>query len=461
MVPSGLFVLQRAAMRGRTADVLILGGGLTGISAAAHLRRSWLLVEREARLGGTARSTLRDGYTFDQTGHWLHLRDPYTRGLVGELLGDRMARVARKAQIFSSGVLSRYPFQANLEGLPPAVIKECLLGFIAAWQRQEAGASRPVKSFHDFILDRFGEGIARHFMVPYNHKLWGVHPREITAEWCTRFVPVPSLEDVVGGAVGATPPEMGYNISFVYPREGGIETLTRALASRMDLGIGEVATGATVERIDVDAREAVVGGERVGYRAIVSTIPLPELLRRIPDLPDDLQADAAALRCTPVRYFDLAARRTPPADYHWIYVPEEKYPFYRVGVYSNAVPAMAPPGHAAYYVELADRGPRPTGSALAALTADVVRGLVAAGALHSVDDVAFAELHEIEHAYVVFDDRYYAATTRLRAWLEERGIFPRGRYGYWTYNGMEDCILAGREVASTIDARMAVTRPLD
>ena len=69
-------------------------------------------------------------------------------------------------------------------------------------------------------------------MIPYNEKIWGVHPREITAAWCSRFVPLPNLEQVIAGAVGAGPPEMGYNQSFLYPKSGGIETFTRALLTR-------------------------------------------------------------------------------------------------------------------------------------------------------------------------------------------------------------------------------------
>ena len=70
-------------------------------------------------------------------------------------------------------------------------------------------------------------------MIPYNEKIWGVHPREITAAWCSRFVPLPNLEQVIAGAVGAGPPEMGYNQSFLYPKAGGIETFTRALLTRL------------------------------------------------------------------------------------------------------------------------------------------------------------------------------------------------------------------------------------
>src|SRR5262249_48951515 len=146
------------------------------------------------------------------------------------------------------------------------------------------------------------------------------------------------------GAVGANPPELGYNISFLYPREGGIETMTRALVGSIDLGRGEIRTGTSPDVIDVEAREVVVGGERVPYRAVVATLPLPELLKRTGGMPADVEKAATQLRCTAVRYLNVATRHPPPADFHWIYVPEERVPFYRVGIYSNALPSMAPRG---------------------------------------------------------------------------------------------------------------------
>src|SRR4029077_11958256 len=99
--------------------VVILGGGLTGISAAIHLRAPWVLFEKEARLGGHARTDERDGYKFDKTGHWLHLRDAAAKQRVEKLLPGEMVPVARRARIFSHGVLTRNPYQANLHGLPP------------------------------------------------------------------------------------------------------------------------------------------------------------------------------------------------------------------------------------------------------------------------------------------------------------------------------------------------------
>ncbi len=427
--------------------VVILGGGLTGISAAIHLgaaAQPWVLFEREARLGGHARTDERDGFRFDKTGHWLHLRDPGVKKMVADLLPDGMASVARKAKVFSHGALTRYPFQANLHGLPPEVIKECLLGVIEAKARPEAGEPA---NFEEYCLRHFGAGISKHFMIPYNEKLWGVHPREITAAWCSRFVPLPNLEQIVAGAVGAGPPEMGYNVSFVYPKQGGIETFTRALTTRM--AGGEVHTGATPDVIDYRKRVVTVGGEEIPYRAVVASIPLPELLRRMPGLPPDIEAHAARLRCTTLRYLNVATRTRPPEDWHWIYVPERKYPFYRVGIFTNAMPSMAPAGQSSLYVELSDRAPIRDHDAV---TREVANALVETGGLASAEDVVFADPKEITYAYVVFDEHYYPATQAIFAFLEKHAIYPRGRYGAWTYNAMEDCVIAGREVAATIAA---------
>jgi protoporphyrinogen oxidase len=440
---------------GTAKPVVILGGGLTGISTAVHLRGPWVLFEREDRLGGHARTDERDGYRFDKTGHWLHLRDPAIKQMVDELLPGQMVGIARKARIFSHGVLTRYPFQANLHGLPPEVIKECLVGVVEAKLAGVTGGAAAAEpaNFEEYCLRHFGRGISKHFMIPYNEKIWGVHPREITAAWCSRFVPLPDLEQVIAGAVGAGPPEMGYNQSFLYPKSGGIETFTRALQTRMasqpgsaDGAGGRVFTRSSPDTIDWRRGEVGVGGERIAYRACVATLPLPELLKRMIELPADIEAHAARLRCTTLRYLNVASKSRPPADWHWIYVPEKRYPFYRVNVFSTAMASMAPPDCASICVEMADRGPISE-----AAIRDTAQALSAAGALADPNDVVFAEPKQIEYAYVVFDRNYYEATRAIFAFLEQNRIYPRGRYGAWTYNAMEDCVLAGREVAATIE----------
>lgn len=433
---------------GDASRVIILGGGLTGIGTALHLaHRPWLMLEQQDRLGGHAKTDETRGFFFDKTGHWLHLRDPGIRSLVESVLPDQLVTVARRARVFSHGVLTRYPFQGNLHGLPPEVNSECLLGFL---QSQLHPPTEAPRNFEEYCLQKFGAGISKHFMMPYNEKLWGVHPREITSEWCSRFVPVPKLDDVVRGAVGDVPPEIGYNVSFLYPKQGGIESLVRGLVSRLD---GErIHTRSCPERIRVHDHTVEIGGEQLAYGALVASAPLPELVNLLDHPPREVIDAAERLRCTAVRYLNVATRRPTKADYHWLYVPEEKYPFYRVGVYTNAVPSMAPAGCGSLYVELSDRGPMP---ALDSILPGIVEALVAAQILDAPDDVLFAELKEIRWAYVVFDDHYYESVATITRYLESVDIYPRGRYGSWTYNSMEDCLLAGRQVAQLLDKKVA------
>lgn len=411
------------------------------------------MIEREPEVGGHARSRRRGGHTFDVTGHWLHLRDPAIRALVTALTPtDAWLSVDRRTRVFSHGALLPYPFQANLHGLPLPVVQECLVEFLAAREAEARGDHPELpRTFVEFAERRFGRGIARHFFIPYNRKLWGPALDRLNTAWIDRYVPMPTPSQVIGGAIGVPQEGLGYNASFLTPRAGGIDLLPRSIAAAIEARRpGAIELGAEVDAIDPVGRRVHVRGAPgwQPYRALISTLPLPELIARMDPAPAPpaVREAAAALRWIRWRYLDVAARAEVPADYHWVYVPEARLPFFRVGVYSNASPAMAPAGAASLYVELDDRaGPIDE--------AEVARGLVEVGALARAEDLAFTQVHEIEHAYVVFDDDHGPATALLHRWLASVGIRSCGRYGAWVYNSMEDSMIQGREAAAWAEAQ--------
>jgi protoporphyrinogen oxidase len=418
--------------------VAILGAGLTGLSAAIELdRRSvpYRIFEKLAVPGGHAVTREDNGFRFDRTGHLLHLKSDALRAQVLDWIGPDHLRVQRRSVIWSNGVYTRYPFQANTYGLPPAVAYECLAGFLNAHFSKDQPEPR---NFEEFCLNHFGEGISRHFMIPYNSRLWGVHPREITSAWCQRFVPLPRLEDVIAGAVGLNDRELGYNTNFIYPRLG-IGELAQGMARR----VPELELGRSPQRIELGARRLVFADEAVDFDVLLSSIPLPTLLGLIDELPQPVRAAAAKLRCSHLDYLDVALCRPSGKDFHWAYVPEAKYPFYRVGHYSHFSPALAPPGKASLYVELADRS-RPD---LAQLLPQVARGLIEMGIIDSPDAIEFARTRRIDFAYVIFDHEYFGALDVIRPFLEEARIISSGRYGNWNYSAMEDALVFGKTAA--------------
>ncbi|MFH1434291.1 MAG: FAD-dependent oxidoreductase [Pseudomonadota bacterium] len=428
-------------------DILIIGAGLAGMSAAARLRGKCRvrIVEKEDRPGGLVVTDEVKGFRFDRTGHLLHLRDPSIRKWILGLMGGTMTVVHRMSRIFSNGVYTRYPFQSNTFGLPPQAARECLEGYLKVWRNPPR---LKIRSFMDFINVHFGEGFAKHFMVPYNRKIWGVHPRDMTADWCARFVPVPRLEDVLAGAVGLHDRELGYNKKFYYPRLG-IGRLSEALARSVGRHT-EIELGKAVASIDHCRRTATLkSGEKIHYKHIISSMPLKALGRCIENPPAAAAEAFSLLRCNPLRYLDVALKTRPGTPYHWSYVPSTGIPFYRVGAYSNFSPALVPRGCGSLYVELASRGP----IAMTRLMPSVSKNLVAMGIIRRASDIKFAIPKSIDYAYVVYDHDHSRATAAIARFLEKNGVFSIGRYGGWNYSAMEDALIMGRETALKIIGR--------
>ncbi|MAD59898.1 MAG: hypothetical protein CMH49_00090 [Myxococcales bacterium] len=428
---------------------LVIGAGLAGLSTLIHSRQknkqdSLQILEAADHVGGKARSEQIDGFTFDVTGHWLHLRDDKMRALVIQACGEEhFAPVQRLSRVWSHGVYTRYPFQANVHGLPPQVVHECVMGAV------EARLARPdqidevdePERFSDWVRFYFGEGIAKHFMIPYNAKLWGVSADEITSRWCQRFVPRPKLESIVAGAVGCHQDGMGYNATFLYPKQGGIQTVAEHLA---DLGgRSNIQLNTAVESIEpFNKTLTLLNGKRLSYHKLVNTMPLPDLIDRCTQVPNEVRAARSKLRATEVIYLNVGIEGKLGQADHWIYVPEERWPMYRVGSFTNAMPTMAPDGHSSLYIELSDRE-----RSLEQIVPEVIEGLIAMKLIDHERQVKLVEPRRIPNAYVIYDEHYHEAREIIHEWLTKVDILSVGRYGDWNYSSMEDALLDGKRAS--------------
>ncbi len=428
--------------------ILIIGAGLAGLSTAYHLHdRPCRVVEKEKEAGGLCRSYRMDGFTFDWTGHLLHFRQPAIRELVERLLAGQLEQHSRRSYIYSYRTYTEYPYQVNTHGLPPEVVRECLMGFIATLTAPPSTLKPEERSFKQWILESLGEGFAKHFMVPFNEKLWQVPLEELTSDWVSWLVPKPELKDVINGALGVKDKAFGYNPSFLYPRQGGIGALPNAFLA----GVKDIVYGSELMEVDTERRRAVFrDGRTEPYETLVSTMPVPELVRRCTDLPNPIREAAEGLHCASVYNINLGVARDKVSDKHWIYFPEREYPFYRAGFPMNFSPALGRPGCSSLYVEVSHRPDAVTPPA--ELIKQVRAGLERAGIFRPDDEIVVADVKDIRYAYVLFDKHRARALPAILAELESRGIHSIGRYGRWEHTSMEDAIAQGKQLAEKLRA---------
>jgi len=426
----------------------ILGGGLAGLSAAYHLERAgrtdYVVLEREDRPGGLSRSWSAKGYTFDYGPHIIYTRDEYAMGLIRTFLRGNLARKRRENWIWLCRTLVKYPFETFLHGLPPKVIMDCLEGVLDA-RKCEPG-TRPA-NFREWILQTFGEGIARHYFIPYNQKVWKYPLERMGIDWIQGRVPSPDIRDMMRGALGIQDRDFGPNAMFHYPVRGGIGSLPAAMAAT----IGNLRTGCTVTGIarspgglDVDflfrGRES-----SMTFSGLVSTIPLPDLVPLIHDAPPEVRAAARSLVFTRLLCMGIGVERAGISDKHSIYYPEKGLLFNRISFPMNMARSTAPRGKSSILVEVTFRkGERPDTGKTAARIVDDLRS---AGVLGRNDRLDHREVRTCDHGYVVYDLDHRRNVDTIHRWLGEAGILPAGRFGEWEYHNMDRSILSGRRAA--------------
>jgi protoporphyrinogen oxidase len=429
--------------------VLILGAGIAGLSAAWHLRRKGVpcfVFEKEDEVGGLCRSKGIRGFTFDRSGHLLHFKDPYAFDLVRRLLRGQLAKHERSAWISTDGRCTRYPFQANLFGLPPRVIKECLEGFVRAQKRKHEKPLKRDMNFLQWSRRTFGAGMVRHFMAPYNTKFWTVPPEELTCEWLDGMIPVPSLQQVLEGAEKEGASQLGYNIHFWYPRKGGIEQLPQAFAKSMR----NIYTGSKISRVDLSKKEIEMSsGRKEKFDVLISTIPLPEMSHVIRDLSQEMRRAFDRLRWNSILNLNLGVRPNAAVlNRHWIYFPQKESCFFRVGFPHNFSSDAAPAGKGSLYAEVSYSERKPINKRK--MIARITRDLKKARLISAQGDFFAKDINDIKYGYPIYDRHYKEARGKILGFLNDKGVIPCGRYGSWKYMSMEDAILDGKRAAESV-----------
>ena len=420
----------------QSEPIVVLGGGLAGLAASMATRAP--LFESDARFGGVANSDAADGFSFDRGIHVLQTRNPRIIRLFEEL-GIAFNHHERLAYIHSHRTFTPYPFQVNTAGLPVGLRARCV------WDYFTRDRKRDPANYEDWMYSSIGRGFADTFLIPYSEKFWTVHPREMTHEWTGNRVPQSDALKVLRGAFWAKRTAVGTNAEFRYPARGGYGAIAAALERRA----GPLNPGHEAVAIDLDGHVVQFrNGRAVRYRRLLSTIPLPELLRICGDVPQGVREAVARLRTNSIRVVNLGIARPGVSPWHWVHFPEKDVSFFRISFPNNFAADMAPPGCSSISAEVSYRTGEPPDDEV--LVERVRADLVRVGLLRSDDRIVHRSTRDIRYAYCIYDFHRKAAVRTIRDWLMARDVHPAGRYGRWSYFWSDESIMSGLQSGESV-----------
>ncbi len=444
-------------------DVAILGGGPAGLSAAYHLNGSTsspksILIEKEDRVGGLVRSKEIDDFIFDYAGHIFFTQDRYAFKLFKKLLGDNINFKNRDAWVYSKNIYTRYPFQANTYGLPKDVIMDCIIGLIDATirQAQDNGNGRVPRHFEEWMDATFGDGIVRHFMKPYNQKVWAFPLNRMTYEWIVDRVMMPDIEEVLEGALESRKVEFGPNSTFAYPLRGG----SQAFADSFIPHLKRTEILLDSEVVSIDTKEKVIamesrgkgqgarGKKEMGYEKIISSLPLPQLISLCNKVPKNVKKAADELNYTSVYCVNLGINHPEITEKTWIYYPEKDIAFQRIFVQSNASPYVVPKGKSSITAEISYSKFKKIGKE--GLVERVIDDLLRIKFIQKASDIVVSDLLDIKYGYIIFERERKRKVDIIHRFLRENNIIPVGRFGEWEYYNMDHSILSGKGGAEEV-----------
>jgi protoporphyrinogen oxidase len=416
-------------------DYLVIGAGMSGLGFASWMRdlapgARVTVLEAEAEPGGYCRTVERDGFVWDYSGHFFHFKHPDIEARLRERMpGEDVRTVTKLSSIRYAGRDIDFPFQKNIHQLPLDEFLECLTELYF-----RPTSDVPPASFGEMLYRKLGKGITDKFLRPYNEKLYATDLDRLDVDAMGRFFPHADIADIIANMrPGAR--DGGYNGTFTYPAGGAIRYVRALMRDVSDVRLSEPVT-----HVDTAARIATTRRGQIQYRHLISSAPLPALARMCGEA-----HDASVFTSNKVLVFNLGFDRKGPDNVHWMYFPDRRDVFYRVGWYDNIIPQP----RMSLYVEIGARTDETFD--VVALQARVLEDLRRE---QIVTDHQLVASHHIvlDPAYVHITQRSLAETARLRAALSAKGVHAVGRYGGWTYCSIEDNLVETRALAQQLSA---------
>jgi protoporphyrinogen oxidase len=427
-------------------NIVVIGTGMAGFGAAYRLNRAGItpiMYDRNGYYGGHTTSFRYDtNFVFDQGPHISFTKDPRIQDLFADSVDQQYETVQINLNNYWRGYWPRHPVQLHLHGLPEEVIVKVIADFV----KERQGPERPVRNYADWLLSSYGRTFAELFPMQYTRKYHQTSADNMTTDWLGPRMYRPSLEEVLRGAIAPSSPHVHYITHFRYPTEGGFVSYLKKFVPLGNLKLNH-------ELVSIDPRTrklSFANGVVAHYDALISSVPLPDLIRMIEGTPHDVLDASRRLACSTCVVVNVGVNREDLSNAHMTYFYDEDICFTRLSFPHMLSANNAPKGTGSVQAEVyfSEKYKPFTGSP-EDWVQPVISDLRRCGMLRETDRILCSKAMLLRYANIIFDlDRSVALET-VHSYLDDVNIAYCGRYGDWGYMWTDESFKSGERAAET------------
>ena len=492
--------------------VVIIGAGPAGLTAGYQLLRAdrhyrVVILEESGVVGGLSRTVYHNGNRMDIGGHRFFSKDPDVNVLWQKLMplqgkpsfDDRI--LARETSLSPNGPdpdkedrvmlvrkrVSRIYYKKHFFDYPIRMNANTIFNmglgttFIAGISYMKAVMRKlPESSLENFYINRFGRKLYSMFFEGYTEKLWGRHPRSISADWGAQRVKGLSALAVIadifrkllpGKTANGRKVETSLIDEFHYPKYGPGQ-LWETTANEIRKMGGEILFHRKVVAVKTEDGRAVSvvcqtenGTVSLDCDILVSSMPIKDLAGGMNDVPPDVASIAAGLPYRDFVAVGLLVRKLALKNETklktlrglvpdcWIYVQDTGVKLGRIQIFNNWSPYMVKDPENTVWLGLeyfCSEGDELWSMDDEAWKRLGVSELVRIGVLDAGEPIADALVEKVRKAYPAYYDTY-EYIDRLVDYLNSiRNLFCIGRNGQHRYNNMDHSMVTAFEAVKCI-----------
>lgn len=476
--------------------VVIIGAGPAGLTAGFELLKKSkdyqiIILEESDTVGGISRTVQYNGNRMDIGGHRFFSKDSEVTKWWNNILPLQGApsfddlKTGRSFELNPNGPnpekedkvmlkrrrISRIYYKRKFFDYPVKMNLNTILN-MGLFTTAKAGFSYifaiirklPETSLENFYINRFGRKLYSMFFEGYTEKLWGRHPRDISADWGSQRVKglsiVAILKDIFGKLLFLKPKQVETSLieEFSYPKFGPGQLWETAAAQFESMG-GKIIKNAKAAKFKTKKNKFeevlyIKNDKEYSLPAdiVISSMPLKDLAAGLDNIPNKIERIAKGL---PYRDFVTVGLLLKKLNLKnktkiktinnivpdcWIYVQDSGVKLGRIQIFNNWSPYLVAKPEETVWIGLeyfCNENDKYWNMSSQEWRTLGIEELLKMGVISDAADVLDSHLERVKKAYPAYFDTY-KDIGKLVDYLDTfDNLYCVGRNGQHRYNNMD------------------------